>query len=61
MNLKLLDKIILKSSALHKNTFEKGNTDYFEVDAPNVGDIKKIRYEAKNLNKLQNKSLFTNF
>ena len=38
-----IDKIILKSSNLHKNPFEKGNTDYFEIESHDVGDIKKIR------------------
>lgn len=37
------DKIILKSSNLHKNPFEKGNTDYFEINEVDIGDIKKIK------------------
>lgn len=37
------DKIQLKNSKMNKNPFEKGNTDCFEFEALDVGEIKKIR------------------
>ena len=36
-------RITLSNSKSHKNKFEKGNVDYFEVRAVDVGDIKKIK------------------
>ena len=37
-------RIMLTKSKTNKNAFESGNTDVFEVVAPDVGILKKIRY-----------------
>ena len=44
-------KIILTKSKNHSNKFEKGNTDLFEINAQNVGDIKllKIGHDNKGI------------
>ena len=36
-------KIPLMSSKTHKNMFEKGHTDYFELRAIDVGELTKLR------------------
>ncbi|XP_072045883.1 lipoxygenase homology domain-containing protein 1-like [Amphiura filiformis] len=36
-------KLTLKKSKTHKDKFERGNMDEFEMEAPKVGDVKKIR------------------
>ena len=37
------DKITLKKSKNNKNPFEKGKTDTFELDLPNLGRLKKLK------------------
>ena len=36
-------KLALTASKTHRNKFEKGNTDVFDVSAPNVGKLEKIK------------------
>ncbi|KAL5006870.1 hypothetical protein ScPMuIL_015676 [Solemya velum] len=36
-------QMFLKSSKTHTNKFEKGKTDVFDLEAVNIGDLKKIR------------------
>ena len=36
------DKLPLKKSLTNKNPFEQGKTDVFEIDAYDVGTLKKI-------------------
>ena len=45
------EKIILDASKTHRNKFEKGNTDRFEVRAQNVGDLHllKIGHDNKGI------------
>ncbi len=38
------EKIPLKKSIEHKNPFEQGNKDSFEFIAPDVGEIKRIKW-----------------
>jgi hypothetical protein len=37
------EKIILKNSKTNKNPFEKGKTDVFDIEAPYIGKIKRIK------------------
>lgn len=37
------EKIILKKSQTHKDPFEQGHTDRFEINNLNLKDIDKIR------------------
>jgi hypothetical protein len=39
----ILDKIELKKSLTNRNPFEQGQSDTFEINSPEVGEIKKIR------------------
>jgi hypothetical protein len=38
------EKIFLTKSKTNRNPFEKGKTDTFELNLPELGEIKKIRY-----------------
>jgi hypothetical protein len=38
------ERIFLRDSKTHRNVFEKGNSDVFELNLPGVGAIEKIRY-----------------
>jgi hypothetical protein len=46
------DRIELKSSGMHKNKFERGHSDAFEISATDVGKIKSIRYSVPCANEL---------
>jgi hypothetical protein len=37
------ETIVLSNSAAHRNPFESGNVDKFEIKAPYLGQIKKIK------------------
>ena len=39
----LTGKQFLKKSKTHKDKFERGNTDEFDLETGNVGEIEKIR------------------
>jgi hypothetical protein len=43
------DRIVLSNSKTHKNAFEQGNTDLFELSLINLGHIKKIKYVSNEL------------
>lgn len=36
-------KLMLRNSKTHRDNFEQGNEDYFEVEAIDVGEIKMLR------------------
>lgn len=50
MTFKIEDKIELKTSGLHKNAFEQGKTDYFEINSLDVGKIERIKYCIASIN-----------
>lgn len=37
------ERLPLSKSLTHKNPFEKGHTDVFELNAPDLGEIEKIK------------------
>jgi hypothetical protein len=38
-------KVPLATSKTHKDPFESGHTDVFEIEAMDIGEPKKIKYE----------------
>jgi len=41
----IIGKVPLTTSKTHKDPFESGHTDVFEIEAMDIGEPTKIRYE----------------
>jgi len=41
----ILGKVPLAASKTHKDPFEQGHTDVFEIEAMDIGEPTKIKYE----------------
>jgi hypothetical protein len=41
----VIGKVPLATSKTHKDPFENGHTDVFEIEAMDIGEPKKIKYE----------------
>jgi tetrahydromethanopterin S-methyltransferase subunit D len=41
----IIGKVPLATSKTHKDPFESGHTDVFEIEAMDIGEPKKIKYE----------------
>jgi hypothetical protein len=41
----MIGKVPLVSSQTYKDPFEKGHTDEFEIEAKDIGEPKRIRYD----------------
>lgn len=39
------ERLPLTNSKTHKNTFESGNVDVFDVTLPDIGAIRKIKFD----------------
>ena len=43
------ERITLAKSLTNGNKFEKGKTDVFDIDVPDLGSLRKIRFATQNL------------
>ncbi len=41
----IIGKVPLATSKTHNDPFESGHTDLFEIEAMDIGEPKKIKYE----------------
>jgi len=41
----IIGKVPLATSKTHRDPFESGHTDVFEIEAINIGEPRKIKYE----------------
>jgi hypothetical protein len=41
----IIGKVPLASSKTHKDPFEHGHTDVFEIEAMDIGEPKRIKYD----------------